>query len=92
MQFRYTYPELQPWNYKTTDDYLLSIYNAIAKLYRVTVNDISNTLSNNQDPLGCLVPNRSDQGKDVITHHDYVLDVRYGKCVISPSFRLSLHP
>jgi hypothetical protein len=85
MQFGYSYPELQPWNYKTTEDYLLSVYTDIAKLYRVTANDISESFPKSQDAWGGLVPNRSDLGKDIIAHHDYVINVRYGKCVTSPS-------
>jgi tyrosinase len=79
MQFGYSYPELQPWNYKTTEDYLLSVYTAIAKLYRVTANSILDSFPKSQDAWGGLVRNHPDLGKDIIVHHDYVINVRYGK-------------
>jgi hypothetical protein len=85
MQFGYSYPELQPWNYKTTEEYLLSIYTKIAKMYRVTVNDVSEGILRSPDVWGGLMPSRPDQDKQVIVHHDYVINVRYGKCVKSPS-------
>jgi hypothetical protein len=88
MQFGYSYPELQPWNYKTKKEYLLSVYTDIAKLYRVTANDISDSLKKSKTAWGGLVPKRSDLGKNIIVHHDYVINVRYGKFVAPPSLVL----
>lgn len=88
MQFGYSYPELQPWQYRTTTEYLLSIYTDIAKLYRVTADDISDSCKKSKTAWGGLVPNRSDLGKNIIVHHDYVINVRYGKCVTPPSLAL----
>jgi hypothetical protein len=88
MQFGYSYPELQPWNYQTTKEYLLSIYTDIAELYRVTVGDISDSCKKSETAWGGLVLNRSDLGKNIIVHHDYVINVRYGKCVTPSSLAL----
>ncbi|KAI9783412.1 MAG: hypothetical protein M1839_003947 [Geoglossum umbratile] len=79
MQFGYSYPELQPWNYSTTEEYKLAVYQAVVDLYMVTANDISENVRDGQDPLGALVPHRSDLGKKIIAHHDYIINVRYGK-------------
>jgi len=79
MQFRYSYPELQPWNYKTNEEYILSIYTDVTKLYRVTANHIAENISKSQDAWGGLVPHRSDLDKKIIAHHDYIINVRYGK-------------
>lgn len=88
MQFGYSYPELQPWNYQTTKEYLLSIYTDIAELYRVTVGDISDSCKKSETAWGGLVLNRSDLRKNIIVHHDYVINVRYGKCVTPSSLAL----
>lgn len=74
MQFGYSYPELQPWKYKTTEDYLLSINTDIAKLYRATADHISDSYEIGTD-------------KDIV-HYDHVINIRYGKCVIPPSLTL----
>ncbi|KAI1255790.1 hypothetical protein MGN70_002530 [Eutypa lata] len=65
MQFGYSYPELQPWKYKTTEDYLLSINTDIAKLYRATADHISDSYEIGTD-------------KDIV-HYDHVINIRYGK-------------
>ncbi|EMR68281.1 putative tyrosinase precursor protein [Eutypa lata UCREL1] len=67
MQFGYSYPELQPWKYKTTEDYLLSINTDIAKLYRATADHISDSYEIGTD-------------KDIV-HYDHVINIRYGKAL-----------
>ncbi|KAK7753992.1 hypothetical protein SLS62_004091 [Diatrype stigma] len=65
MQLGYSYPELQPWKYETTEDYLLSLNTDIARLYRVTADHISDVWGR--------------RAGTHIVHSDYVVNVRYGK-------------
>ncbi|KAI9868865.1 MAG: hypothetical protein M1813_004716 [Trichoglossum hirsutum] len=78
-QFGYSYPELQPWNYATNEEYIDSINAAIATLYGSLKVSVLDSIPKSKDAYGGIVFHRSDLPKKTVTHYDYVVNVRYGK-------------
>lgn len=85
MKFGYSYPELQPWNFPEgarSRDYKLSVNMDVIRLYASTRNQF---LRHPNAGRGQVKLPADDENKKITGHYDYVVNVRYGKYVTSPS-------
>lgn len=71
----YTYPELQPWNYKNHDEYIKALCTTLNKEYGATKNMINKGPKLTLDPTAIIA-----QMQDLLgLENDYVINAVYKK-------------
>lgn len=75
MKLGYTYPELQPWNFKNHDEYHKSVCSTLNDLYASTKKIINSGPKLTLDPTALVAQFQDLLGLD----NDYVINVVYRK-------------